>query len=264
MSVAAVYFTSLELYSCVNLTTFNTEDDDEEEEAKDHPLMLTSYPSFSSTTLSFASANSSVANLKNPPPAIENLPHADQYSILIIELSAFDNRYPVPPFDFSVRGVTSISVDVHKYGLVPKGTNVTAWFYTGIMTYGSFYYVFSFSFCPVTEWTGGLYVSPTIAGSRPGALIAGAWAAMMSLGLEGYLENTRKIMEASKRIEKGVWQIPELFVVGRPDMTLVAFGSNIDNPRSIHLISKLPRDEDDNRFDPMDSHISFQSESIGV
>lgn len=37
----------------------------------------------------------------------------------------------------------------------------------------------------VTEWSGGLYVSPTIAGSRPGSLIAGAWAAMMSLGQEG-------------------------------------------------------------------------------
>ena len=37
----------------------------------------------------------------------------------------------------------------------------------------------------VSEWSGGLYVSPTIAGSRPGGLIAGAWAAMMSLGEEG-------------------------------------------------------------------------------
>jgi glutamate/tyrosine decarboxylase-like PLP-dependent enzyme len=48
------------------------------------------------------------------------------------------------------------------------------------------YLAISFSlFCSVTEWTGGLYVSPTIAGSRPGGLIAGAWAAMMSLGLNG-------------------------------------------------------------------------------
>lgn len=37
----------------------------------------------------------------------------------------------------------------------------------------------------VTEWSGGLYVSPTMAGSRPGGLIAGAWAAMVSLGLNG-------------------------------------------------------------------------------
>ncbi|KAF6148430.1 hypothetical protein GIB67_038785 [Kingdonia uniflora] len=81
-------------------------------------------------------------------------------------------------------------------------------------------------FVAVTEWSGGLYVSPSIAGSRPGGLIAGAWAAMMSLGQEGYLENTRVIMEVSKSIQKGIEGIPELFIIGRPDMTVVAFGSN--------------------------------------
>ncbi|KAL3818707.1 hypothetical protein ACJIZ3_004612 [Penstemon smallii] len=126
--------------------------------------------------------------------------------------------YPVPPFDFSVQGVTSISVDVHKYGLAPKGTSVVLYRDHEIRKH---------QFVAVTEWTGGLYVSPTIAGSRPGGLIAGAWAAMMSLGLEGYLENTRQIMEASKRIEKGVREIPGLFIIGRPDMTLVAFGSDV-------------------------------------
>jgi len=55
----------------------------------------------------------------------------------------------------------------------------------------------------VTEWTGGLYISPTIAGSRPGGLIAGAWAAMMSLGLNGYLDSTSRIMEVSKKIQRG-------------------------------------------------------------
>ncbi|KAF3779528.1 Sphingosine-1-phosphate lyase [Nymphaea thermarum] len=97
--------------------------------------------------------------------------------------------YPVPPFDFSVEGVTSISADVHKYGLGPKGTSIVLYRNREILT----------------EWSGGLYVSPTVAGSRPGGLIAGAWAAMMSLGIK---------------------EIPELFIVGRPDMTVVAFGSN--------------------------------------
>ena len=58
-------------------------------------------------------------------------------------------------------------------------------------------------FVAVTEWTGGLYISPTMAGSRPGGLVAGAWAAMMSLGLNGYLESTGKIMEVSRKIQKG-------------------------------------------------------------
>uniref|UniRef100_A0A453E139 Sphingosine-1-phosphate lyase n=1 Tax=Aegilops tauschii subsp. strangulata TaxID=200361 RepID=A0A453E139_AEGTS len=80
--------------------------------------------------------------------------------------------------------------------------------------------------CSVTEWTGGLYISPTMAGSRPGGLVAGAWAAMMSLGLNGYLESTGKIMEVSKKIQKGIDDISGLFVIGKPDMTVVAFGSD--------------------------------------
>lgn len=126
--------------------------------------------------------------------------------------------YPIPPFDFSVKGVTSISVDVHKYGLAPKGTSVVLYRNHDIRKH---------QFVAVTEWSGGLYVSPTIAGSRPGGLIAGAWAALLSLGEEGYLESTKRIMEVSKRIQKGIKEIPELFIIGRPDMTIVAFGSDV-------------------------------------
>ncbi|XVE85366.1 hypothetical protein DITRI_Ditri17bG0085100 [Diplodiscus trichospermus] len=125
--------------------------------------------------------------------------------------------YPIPFFDFTVMGVTSVSVDVHKYGLAPKGTSVVLYRNHEIRKVNIFF----------TEWSGGLYVSPTIAGSRPGGLIAGAWAAMMSLGQEGYLKNTRKIMEVSKMIQKGIKEIPELFIVGKPDMTIVAFGSTV-------------------------------------
>ncbi|RZB54103.1 Sphingosine-1-phosphate lyase [Glycine soja] len=126
--------------------------------------------------------------------------------------------YHIPPFDFSVKGVSSISVDVHKYGLAPKGTSVVLYRNHEIRKH---------QFVAVTEWSGGLYVSPTIAGSRPGSLIAGAWAAMISLGKEGYLKNTKEIMEGSRRIQQGIEEIAELFIVGKPDMTIVAFGSDV-------------------------------------
>ncbi|RVW99236.1 Sphingosine-1-phosphate lyase [Vitis vinifera] len=165
--------------------------------------------------------------------------------------------YPIPPFDFSVEGVTSISVDVHKYGLAPKGTSVVLYRNHDIRKVGvravshqaavqicvqvlnncfsqkcvafenSVFNSIIGIWIAVTEWSGGLYVSPTIAGSRPGALIAGAWAAMISLGQEGYLNNTRETMEVSKKLQRGIKDIPELFVIGRPDMTIVAFGSNV-------------------------------------
>ncbi|KAL5123141.1 Sphingosine-1-phosphate lyase [Glycine soja] len=145
--------------------------------------------------------------------------------------------YHIPPFDFSVKGVSSISVDVHKYGLAPKGTSVVLYrnheirkLITNVFSFCLLDSTASICCCvnvAVTEWSGGLYVSPTIAGSRPGSLIAGAWAAMMSLGKEGYLKNTKAIMEGSRRIQKGIEEIAELFIVGKPDMTIVAFGSAV-------------------------------------
>ncbi|KAL5082723.1 hypothetical protein RYX36_011144 [Vicia faba] len=126
--------------------------------------------------------------------------------------------YDIPPYDFSVKGVTSISVDVHKYGLAPKGTSIVLYRNHEIRKVNNLF---------AQKWSGGLYVSPTIAGSRPGSLIAGAWAAMMSLGKEGYLEHTKAIMEGSKRLQKGVEDISELFIIGKPDMTIVAFGSKV-------------------------------------
>ncbi|CAJ1839172.1 unnamed protein product [Sphenostylis stenocarpa] len=171
--------------------------------------------------------------------------------------------YPIPPFDFSVKGVSSISADVHKYGLAPKGTSVVLYrnheirkaihpnvlvqessisfsslgnheelvdeiflhFFIGIVSINLL--LCQIVNVTVTEWSGGLYVSPTIAGSRPGSLIAGAWAAMISQGKEGYLKNTKAIMEGSRRIQKGIQEIAELFIVGKPDMTIVAFGSDV-------------------------------------
>ncbi|CAM6091569.1 unnamed protein product [Calypogeia fissa] len=125
--------------------------------------------------------------------------------------------YPVPAFDFTLPGVTSMSVDVHKYGLGPKGTSVILYRNHEIRRH---------QFVAVTDWSGGLYISPSMAGSRSGGLIAGAWAAMMSLGEEGYLLAVRKIMDASIKIQKGITLIPGLYVLGKPEMTVVAFGSN--------------------------------------
>ncbi|CAI5472636.1 unnamed protein product [Closterium sp. Yama58-4] len=125
--------------------------------------------------------------------------------------------YPLPPFDFSVPGVTSMSVDVHKYGLAPKGTSVVLYRNREIRKH---------QFCAVTEWSGGLYVSPTVSGSRSGALIAGAWAAMRSIGMQGYMDITKRLMEASKAIVAGVSRIKGLQVVGEPDMTVIAMTSD--------------------------------------
>jgi glutamate/tyrosine decarboxylase-like PLP-dependent enzyme len=73
--------------------------------------------------------------------------------------------YPVPPFDFRLPGVTSISADTHKYGYAAKGTSVVLYRGAELRHYQYF---------SVTDWPGGIYFSPTFAGSRPGALSATA------------------------------------------------------------------------------------------
>jgi len=127
--------------------------------------------------------------------------------------------YPVPPFDFRLPGVTSISADTHKYGYAAKGTSVVL--YRGQELRHFQYYT-------STEWPGGLYFSPTFAGSRPGALSAACWAAMTAIGAEGYMSATKKILETAAAIKKGVNEIPELHVNGDP-LFVVSFASETVN-----------------------------------
>ena len=115
--------------------------------------------------------------------------------------------YKVPKFDFRLPGVTSISVDTHKYGYAAKGTSVIL--YRGQELRHYQYYTTS-------DWPGGLYFSPTFAGSRAGALSAACWAAMTSIGAQGYLDAARKILATADAIKQGIGQIPELRILGEP------------------------------------------------
>lgn len=119
------------------------------------------------------------------------------------------------PFDFQVEGVTSISCDTHKYGFAPKGSSV-------IMYRSSKWRHYQYSV--LTSWPGGVYASPSIAGSRPGSIIAGTWVAMMFVGKKGYLESCKSIVGTAKKLEKVIREeIPELEVLGKPLVSVVAF-----------------------------------------
>lgn len=125
--------------------------------------------------------------------------------------------FEFPNFDFSVRGVTSISCDTHKYGMSPKGTSV-------LMYSNPKYRHAQYSVFP--DWPGGIYGTPGIAGSRPGALIASTWAAMMSHGEEGYISNCKQIIGASRKIGDGIEGIPGLKLLCPPDVSVVAWTSD--------------------------------------
>ena len=125
--------------------------------------------------------------------------------------------HPVPPWDFRVPGVSTISADVHKYGYALKGASVIA--HRDRRTRR--YQVFSYD-----RWPGGAYGTPAVAGARGGAPIAAAWAVMHYLGEAGYLRLTRALMETTARLRDGIAAIPGLRIWGNPAMSLVAFGSD--------------------------------------
>lgn len=123
--------------------------------------------------------------------------------------------YTIPPFDFRLPGVTSLSADTHKYGYASKGTSVILYRGSELRHY---------QYYKTTEWPGGLYCSPTFAGSRPGALNAACWAAMVSMGAKGYTEAAKRILETASSIKSGIQRIPELYILGDP-LWVIAFGS---------------------------------------
>jgi len=115
--------------------------------------------------------------------------------------------FDIPVFDFRLPGVTSISADTHKYGYGLKGTSVILY---RDRSYRQHQYFVE------TDWMGGAYASPGIAGSRSGGLIAATWASMVTLGREGFLDRARKIFETAFKMQQAVTRHPELKLMGKP------------------------------------------------
>lgn len=115
--------------------------------------------------------------------------------------------YDIPPFDFRVPGVTSISADTHKYAYGFKGTSVLL-FRDKALRNGQYFYL--------TDWTGGKYCSPGIEGSRSGGLLAATWAGMVALGKEGYLRYAKAIFETAFAMQDAVKAHSELRIIGSP------------------------------------------------
>jgi glutamate/tyrosine decarboxylase-like PLP-dependent enzyme len=114
---------------------------------------------------------------------------------------------PVPPWDFRVEGVTSLSADIHKYGWCFKGASLLLHRDENLLRLQYFLY---------DGWPGGLYGSATTAGTRPAAPIAAAWATINHLGLDGYLRLADQVRTAATRLRAGVEAIDGLHVTGDP------------------------------------------------
>ena len=125
--------------------------------------------------------------------------------------------HDVGPWDFRVEGVTEISADIHKYGYVPKGASVVLhrdadWFGHQAFVYDA--------------WPSGLYGSAAMAGARPAAPIATAWAVLTHLGFDGYTELMRGVMETVAKVRAAIAVMPDVEIVGDPIGPVLALRSD--------------------------------------
>jgi sphinganine-1-phosphate aldolase len=124
--------------------------------------------------------------------------------------------YSIPRFDFSIRGVRSISADLHKFGYAAKGAS------TILYRTPSDHNLQSFQF---SNWPKGTYNTFTLLGTRSGSAIAAAWAIIHHLGQTGYLSLTERVMRLRDRFIEGVVNIDGLKLIAAPHLSVVAFNS---------------------------------------
>ena len=156
-------------------------------------------------------------------------------------------NYSIPSFNFDLKGVTSLSVDLHKYAYAPKGSSIL--FYRDAELRLSQYSVYS-------NWQGGIYASTSFMGTKPGGVVASTWAALNHIGEDGYIDLTKKTMNAVGKIIDYINSNTYLEPIGKPDMSLLAFKvkenktyqladllndkgwyiGRLQNPEGIHLV----------------------------
>ncbi|KAK3387203.1 pyridoxal phosphate-dependent transferase [Podospora didyma] len=212
-------------------------------------LLVGSAPNFPHGIIDDISALSKLALKRRLPLHVDCC--LGSFLVPFLEKAGFETE----PFDFRLKGVTSISCDTHKYGFAPKGNSTVLYRTQELRAYQ--YFV-------DPSWSGGVYASPGIAGSRPGALIAACWASLVSVGEAGYLSSCEQIVGSAKKLADRLHDSPalaaELEILGKPLVSVVAFRArNLDvydiadgmsargwhlnalqNPPAIHVAMTLP------------------------
>jgi sphinganine-1-phosphate aldolase len=126
----------------------------------------------------------------------------------------------VPAFDLSVPGVTSVSVDLHKYAYAPKGASVVL-YAASEMRLKQFY--------ACADWTGYTMVNATVQSTKSGGPLAAAWATLHAVGEDGYRALAEQTLRATRRLIAGMADVPGLRVLGEPEMALVALAAVPDS-----------------------------------
>ena len=132
------------------------------------------------------------------------------------------------PWDFRCAGVTSISIDLHKYGYTSKGAGVLLHRNKTLRSDQTFM---------TDNWLGGMYGSSGILGTKSGGPIASAWAVMHHLGVNGYSDATQNARRSALTIARHIETHPDLVLRAFPDSTLLAFGTKDPNRHDVFALA---------------------------
>ena len=125
--------------------------------------------------------------------------------------------FQIPAYDFRLPGVSSVSLDAHKYGYACKGASFILYRNAELRKK---------QFFISTEWPGGIFASSALLGTKSGGPIAAAWTIMKLMGRDGYRRNALKVMESTKCLIDGINDIDGLRVISNPEMSVFAVGSD--------------------------------------
>jgi glutamate/tyrosine decarboxylase-like PLP-dependent enzyme len=178
------------------------------------------------TILCVGSAPQYPQGVVDPIPAIAELAatvdancHVDACMGGFVLPFAEELGHDVPPWDFRVDGVHSISADIHKLGYAPKGVSVILHRSKALRRHQTFVF---------DGWLGGFYASPNLQGTRSGLPMATAWAVIQHLGMEGYCALTRQTLENADRLRAGIAEVDGVRVLGDSRYHLVAMTDDPD------------------------------------
>ena len=132
----------------------------------------------------------------------------------------------IAPWNLQVPGVSSISVDLHKFGYTSKGASVIMYASKHLRSFQGFV---------TDDWLGGVYGSSGVLGTKSGGSMASAWAVMHFLGDDGYLRLTRQAREATLQLATVIRNTPELVLRAEPESTLLCFGAQ--DPSTLNVFA---------------------------
>lgn len=135
-------------------------------------------------------------------------------------------EFPEKKYNFLTKGVTSISMDPHKYGHSAKGISIMLFSNKKIQQ--SLYFA-------KADGPGPAYASGKITDSLNGSVVAACWATMMSYGYEGYLAMAKNIMHSSQKLVSQIREIKGLGVTDDPKLGNISIVTT-EKGLSIHSI----------------------------